>query len=151
MNQDEIKRTIDAYLSLVETGCDSVQQNKEKLKLLLDHLALSQHFLKFEFDEAEYGDAPRRRDGLRKLVAARFPNYGYYNTVDDVSVKIAETGVGVGDAIDDIEDIAADLFETKWRLENNSIADGLFHYRNGFQTHWGRHLRDLQLYLQDIE
>jgi hypothetical protein len=120
--------------------------------LLLDKLALAQHFATYKFDERDYADAPDKAyDELRKLVASRFPNYGYYNVAEDVTLKIGESKANVGDAIDDIADIAGDLYETKWCWENNSTEDGLWHFKNNFECHWAQHLRELQIYLLNLE
>lgn len=152
MSRDEIKQTIEEFLSLVEKGCGSTEANEEKLKLLLDKLALAQHFATYKFDEKDYADAPDTAcDELRKLVASRFPNYGYYNVAENVTEDVGEGKTDVGDAIDDIADIAGDLYETKWRWENNSPDDGLWFFRNNFQFHWNEHLRDLQIYLLNLE
>ena len=152
MSRDEIKQTIDDFLSLIEKGCGSAEENEAKLKLLLDKLALAQHFASYTFDGKDYADAPPvAYEDLRKLVTAQFPKYGYYNVVADVTIKIAETEVNTGDAIDDIADIAGDLFETKWCWENNSVEDGLWHFKNNFENHWSQHLRGLQTYLLNFE
>ncbi|MFN7134579.1 MAG: DUF5063 domain-containing protein, partial [Myxococcales bacterium] len=55
----------------------------------------------------------------------------------------------VGDAIDDIVDIANDLQQVVWRWETTSEADALWHFRFSFTSHWGAHLRALQLYLHE--
>ncbi len=152
MSRDEIKQTIDDFLLLVEKGCGSAEENEVKLKLLLDNLALAQHFVTYKFDEKDYADAPdRAHDELRKLVTSQFPNYGYYNVAEDVTQKIGESDTNVGDAIDDLADIAGDLYETKWRWETNSIEDGLWHFKNNFESHWSHHLRGLQIYLLNVE
>ena len=152
MSRDEIKQTIDEFLSLVEKGLGSTEENETKLKLLLDKLALAQHFAIFEFDGKEYAEEPRRDyKELRTLVSARFPNYGNYNVPGDVTKKVGEAEVNVGDAIDDITDIAKDLFEVKHCWENNSTEDGLWNFKNSFEIHWAQHLRELQVYLLNFE
>lgn len=152
MTRDEIKQTIDDFLSLIERGCGSVEENESKLKLLLDKLAMAQHFATYQFDRNDYADAPdKESDQLRKLVTSQFPNYGYYNVAEDVTQKIGESDAIVADAIDDIADIAGDLYETKWRWENNSPEDGLWFFKNNFQYHWNEHLRGLQIYLLNFE
>jgi len=152
MSRDEIKQTIEDYLSLVENGCGSTEENEAKLKLLLDKLALAQHFATYEFDKKKHTEAPRRDYGeLRKLVSAQFPNYGHYNLAKDVTNEIGNTEAIVGDAIDDIVDIAKDLTEVKWRWDNNSPDDALWSFRQDFQFHWNEHLRELQIYLLNLE
>lgn len=152
MSRDEIKQTVDDFLSLVENGCGSPEENEEKLNFLLDKLALAQHFATYVFDDKDYADAPRRDYGeLRKLVRAQFPNYGHYNLVKDVTKEIGNTEAIVGDAIDDIVDIAKDLAEVKWRWENNSPDDALWSLKQDFLFHWNEHLRELQIYLLNLE
>ena len=152
MSRDEIKQTVDEFLSLVEKGLGSSEENEAKLKLLLDKLALAQHFAIFEFDGKEYAEEPRRDyKELRTLVSARFPNYGNYNVAGDVTTKVGEAEVNVGDAIDDITDIAKDLFEAKFCWENNSPDDGLWYFKFNFDSHWSHHLRGLQIYLLNLE
>jgi hypothetical protein len=152
MSRDEIKQTIDDFLSLIEKGCGSTEENEAKLKLLLDKLALAQYFVTYKFDKKDYADAPRKTDAeLRKMVTVQFPNYGYYNVAEDVTTKIGESNAIVGDAIDDIADIAKELYETKWRWDNNSPEDSLWHFKNNFEMHWGEHLRELQIYLLNLK
>jgi hypothetical protein len=152
MTRDEIKQTIDEYLLLVQKGCGSTQENEAKLRLLLDKLAMARHFASYKFDAKDYADTPERGGPeWRKTVTVQFPNYGFYNIPEEVTMNVGNGACIVGCAIDDIMDIAADLFEAKWRWENNSIEDGLWHFQNQFVLHWGRHLRDLQLYLFNLE
>lgn len=152
MTRDEIKETIDNFLLLVEKGRGSQKQNETELKFLLDKLAMAQHFANYKFDEKDYPDAPPTAyEDLRSLATARFPGFSYYNVPKDVTGNIGEGGLIAGDAIDDIAGIAGDLLETKWCWENNSIEDGLWHFRDGFYSHWSRHLRELQLYLLHLE
>jgi len=152
MNRDEIKQVIDDFLLLVEKGCESSEENETKLKLLLDKLAMAQHFATYEFDEKDYPEAPKKATGdILAFVKKRFPNYGYYNVAEDVIKNVGKGTTMVGDATDDITDIALDLIETKWCWENNSVEDGVWHFKNHFEMHWGRHLRELQLYLINLE
>jgi hypothetical protein len=152
MSRDEIKQTIDDFLSLVEKGCGSTEENEAKLKLLLDKLAFAQHFAAYNFDGTDYADAPSKDYGeLRKLVTARFPNYGMYNVAEDVTTNVGQGKAIVGDAIDDITDIVGDLFETKWCWEKNSADDALWHFKFNFESHWSQHLRELQIYLLNFE
>jgi hypothetical protein len=152
MSRTEIKQTIDDFISLIEKGCGSPEKNEANLKLLLDKLAIAQHSASYKFDDKEYAEAPQKAsEEMRKLVAAQFPKYGYYNTAEDVSQNLGRSSVITGDAIDDIADIARDLFETKWRWEKNSIDDALWYFTTMFETHWSLHLRELQLYLLNLE
>ena len=152
MSRDEIKQTIDDFLLLVEKGCGSTEENEARLKLLVDKLALAQHFATYKFDERDFAEAPRKAyQGLRKSVTAQFPNFGCYNVAEDVTQNVGEGKAIVSDALDDITDIANDLFEAKWCWENNSPEDGLWHFKFSFDSHWSNHLRELQVYLLNFE
>src|SRR5579859_4570978 len=148
MTPEEIKQTIDDFLALIETGSGSVEENEKELKLLLDKLALAQHFAECSCDERESSTSPGRSyEELRKMVSTRFPSFGFYNIAEHVAEKVGESGTMVGDAIDDVADIARDLSDVKWRWENNGPDDGLWEFRFSFEIHWSQHLRELQLYL----
>ncbi|WP_159471927.1 hypothetical protein [Chryseobacterium sp. 18068] len=49
----------------------------------------------------------------------------------------------VSDAVDDLSDIILDLSEIKWRIENNSLADGLWYFQLIFAGHTQQHILDL--------
>jgi len=106
------------FLSLIEKGCGSTKKNEAELKMLLDKLAMVSTFATYKFDEKNYADAPRRTyEDLRKLVTTQFPNIGHYNVAEDVTKNIGNVKRLFGDAIDDIADIAGDLFEARMVLD----------------------------------
>jgi hypothetical protein len=84
---------------------------------------------------------------MRAQACKLFPDFGFYNEVADCSVNIADTGFTLGDAIDDLADIARDLNETEWCWQNNSEADGMWHLKFTLENHAGNHMRRLQYYL----
>ncbi len=120
----------------------------DELIVQLDKLAVSLARVEYQFDEKDYPDSPRmEHDEIRKQVEKRFPSLGYYNTVFEV-LEVGESVSPItGDAIDDISDITQDLMEVSWCFQNTSENDALWHLENSYSTHWGRHLRNLQLYL----
>ena len=123
----------------------------ERLAHALDALVLAAQEVVFEFDEQSYPDPPEiDSKPIRDAVAQRFPCFGYYNVVLNVSGDITKPENAVGDAIGDLEEILVDLKKVKWCLENTSEADALWHFQFGFRSHWGRHARDLQLYIHDL-
>ena len=81
-------------------------------------------------------------------LGARFPDYGYYASVDPRLVL--EEKPSVGDAIDDLADIVLDLREVSWRYDTFGADDAHWHFRFLFQIHWGAHVRDLSRYLEKI-
>ena len=151
MSPEEIRQSIRDLLSLVESTDGSTEDAESRLVQALDRLALAQSFVSYTFDEAEYPDSPDQSyDELRKIVARRFPNYGYYNVADPVTSDIGEARTIVGDAIDDLADIARDLYDVQWYWANTSEANALFHLEQSYRTHWRRHLREFQVYLDAL-
>src|SRR5205085_3665639 len=111
-------------------------------------LALAHNFIDFQFDEADYPEAPGEDyNRLRQLAERRFPRFGHYNLPDRITDEIAESGIVVGDAIDDVADIARDMHEIAWCWEHTSPEDTLWHFQFGYESHWGEHLRCLQHYI----
>ncbi len=117
----------------------------EELVRALDALAMAYHAV----DPDAFFDTdvmpPDRRHGLRETIAARFPSFGYYAVANPLLV--IDEKPGVGDAIDDLEDIAADLEGVVWRWENTDPEDAAWSYRFDYETHWGKHLHELRAYL----
>jgi hypothetical protein len=115
-------------------------------------LAIAVRDISFEFDEADYLDDPKEDyQAIYKVVGARFPALGYYNVPSSITKELGESKGLLGDGIDDIVDILFDLKGVLWRLDNTSVDDALWDLNQSFQYHWGRHLRDLQLYLHVLE
>lgn len=121
-------------------------EREGRLRVLLDRLALAFHAV----DAAELAndEGPEPATGgyaaVRARFAAAFPDLGLYPAVLDTDAL--EPKVTLGDALDDLTDLALDLQEVADRARS-SADDALWHFRFGFRTHWGAHLRWLQLYL----
>lgn len=148
MTRQEILGTAKEFLALLE-GSGPTEELEGRLRWLLDRLALAYHFAEAPFDGRHFPAPPRADDAaLRPRIGQRFPGLGFYNDVLDVAGKPGESEQGIGDAVDDLADIARDLQEVVTRWET-SEEDALWHFRFGFQSHWGRHLRSLQLYLHE--
>lgn len=112
----------------------------------LDELAMAYHHTP-EGDPSEDDATPPTGDYEERYanLGKRFPDYGYY-AVSDPTEPVDEKGM-VGDAIDDLADISADLEQVIWRFENLGPDDAHWHFRFLFEIHWGMHLRELSLYL----
>jgi hypothetical protein len=148
MNRDDIHKAISDFLDLLDGGKEDAEGREAALALNLDRLALAYHYSEYKFDETDYPDAPRKDyQELREIVSALFPEYGYYNVAARISVEISEGGLHVGDAIDDITDIAIDMDEVLWLWKNTSVDNALWEFKQGYENHWGMHLRCLQLYI----
>jgi len=105
--------------------------------------------IKFEPDDTDYPDYNRANySDIRQTVCSNFPDYGLYKTYLDIN-DVKNTGdTAIGDAIDDLTDIIKDLLEIKWRIENNSLEDGLWFFEHLFWTHTQQHILDLLNYMK---
>jgi hypothetical protein len=90
--------------------------------------------------EADYNE-------VRSRIAPRFPMLGLYAVSDPLTLTGERM---VGDAIDDIADIALVLTETLWRWDNLGFDDAYWHFRSTYQIHWGRHLHELRSCLHAV-
>jgi lipopolysaccharide biosynthesis regulator YciM len=148
MDNVDIKKLIDNFIEFVDAGSKQPIDRERNLMLLLDSLGLSQAYINFDFDENDYPDPPSEEEkSIRERICRNFQDYGYYNCAEEIEEKISETYIIVGDAIDDLVDIYKELSGVRWRWENTSIADALWHYDHMYRSHWGSHLRNLQLYV----
>ena len=121
----DIWSAIKELISVVEVGTGSTEQDEKKVVYLLDFLALHMHSVDpqggYDGEEVPENDYP----SIRKMAEERFPNWGYYNTPRDVSEKMAETELVVGDAIVDITDIVNDLKMVMLSYQNESETNAL--------------------------
>ena len=120
--------------------------SSRKLLQSLDELAMTYHHTP-PGNPSEDEATPPTTDYQQRYASLgrRFSKYGYY-AHSDPTEPLDEKGM-VGDAIDDLADIADDLEEVVWRFENLGADDAHWHYRFLFELHWGMHLRGLALYL----
>jgi hypothetical protein len=148
VTSEEIRQTIAEFLALLKSETSN-DERERKLAFVLDKLALAYHFIEYDFDEKNYPDAPREDYAkLYALVGNKFPNFGLYNQAHRISKDIGiNENNSIGDAIDDIVDIATDLSEVIYCWENNSVDNALWQFKFSFESHWENHLRGLQLYL----
>ncbi|HET9449552.1 MAG TPA: DUF5063 domain-containing protein, partial [Aggregicoccus sp.] len=109
MTRVEVLEAVKEFLSLLERPL-SPEDREEALRVALDRLALASHFAEAPFDAADYPTPPDiAYDVLRAKVGPLFPELGYYNVALDIVDKVGDSKLGVGDAIDDLVDIARDL------------------------------------------
>ena len=128
------------------------EKNRIDLLVRCDRILAAIHDLPDLADDSDYPEPPEKEyNKTRALVSAAFPDFGFYNLPETVLEDIGDCKVMVGDAIDDIADIVGDFTEVLWRLENTSVDDAIWHLRFGYTSHWGRHMRDLQFYLERVE
>jgi len=138
-----------AYLSLLKHQPDDAGVRLERLAEALDRLVIEYHHsVEVELDQAEV-DAPCvDYVALAARAAASFPELGKYGDVDPK--EGFDRQFSLGDAIDDLADIARDLTEVMWLFDHVGPNDAVWMFRFGYRTHWGRHLHDLRRYLHAI-
>jgi len=149
MTRQDILQAVRDFLAVLDEQV-LVEDRERALRVALDRLALAYHFTEALTDDATSPDAPDV-DGvkLRKRVESCFPELGYYNEALHITRHLGESALGIGDAIDDLVDIATELRQVLHHWENTSEAAALWHFRFGFEVHWGLHLRGLQRYLHE--
>ena len=105
--------------------------------------------VEYEFDESDFPDFDKSQlPNIRQNVENNFNDYGFYKTVLDINdIDNLKENI-IGDAIDDLTDIIIDLLEIKWRIENNSLADGLWFFQLTFSTHTKQHILDFLIYMK---
>lgn len=121
-----------------------------ELSCALDELVVAVHALpRAEPDDPDADAPPPDQFALREQIAARFPNFGFYGVADPLAVPAGDALLG--DAIDDLVDIVLDLREALWGFDNLGPNDGVWSLRFLFGAHWGRHARELSLYLHALQ
>jgi len=141
---------VEAFLAFVLREEPTTRSDWPELARLLDGLAVARHACPApEWPEAR-NEAPRADDAsLRSVLGLRFPAFGYYHVVVPlVDGDLAmEQEPRLGDAIDDLLDIAHDLQQALWyrRHRDTAVAAALLAW--SFDAHWGQHLRHLQGYV----
>jgi hypothetical protein len=110
----------------------------------LDALAMAYHVTpKGVMSEKDLDPPERDYKQAYARIGERFPMLGYYGVADPLET---DGNVMIGDAIDDLADIANDLSETLWRCEHLGLGDASWHFHRMF-FHWGWHMRELQSFL----
>ena len=149
MTRSEVLEAVKEFLAVLERPLTDAER-EVALCVALDRLALASHFAEPVFDEARHATPPVPAYGvLRAKLGPLFPELGYYNTALDRVDKVGDSELGVGDAIDDLVDIARELQQELLRWETTSESDAIWHLGQGFKSHWGKHLRSLQLYMHE--
>lgn len=106
----------------------------------LDRLVFSVYSIRYEFDGTDYPLPPEQHHSQTFLQAAIWLQ----------GLKSSEEQERYAVAVDDFSGVIDDLENIKWRFDNTSEADALREFELGFRTHWGHHLRSLQLILHNM-
>ena len=142
-----MKELIPTINEIVKYGLQPNLTVPDKEKLLERHLVkiYDLYFdIEYKFDETAYpGFDKSKLPDIRQNVTSNFKDFGLYKSIFDINDIYNLKENAIGDAIDDLSDIIADLLEIKWRIENNSLADGLWFFELIFYSHTQQHILDL--------
>lgn len=142
-----MKELIPTINEIVKYGLQPNLTITDKEKLLEQHLVkiYDLYFgIEYKFDETEFPDFDKSKlTEIRQNVTSNFKDFGFYKTILDINDIENLKDNAIGDAIDDLSDIITDLLEIKWRIENNSLADGLWFFELTFYSHTQQHILDL--------
>lgn len=142
-----MKELIPTINEIIKYGLQPNLTVNDKEKLLERYLVkiYDLYFdIEYKYDEKDYLDFDKSQfPDIRQNVSSNFKDYGLYKTVLDINDIDNITDNAIGDAIDDLSDIIFDLLEIKWRIENNSLADGLWFFELIFYGHTKQHILDL--------
>jgi len=150
-----VKVLIHSINEIVQFGTQAVLIITDKEILLERNLIkIYDHYfnIQFVFDETDYDDYDNiEYKEIRTNVESNFHDFGYYKSILDINDLYKYDDVAMGDAIDDLADIISDLLEIKWRIENNSLADGLWYFQFIFKAHTQQDILDLLNYIKQNE
>lgn len=118
----------------------------DKLEEFALHIAVSYDDLDDEVDEPPKLDYAQIRTDLEK----RFPDLGCYRLDAPADPGLNIDPVIIGEAMEDLVDIVGDLKNGLWYWWNVSEPEALFHLNITYWSHWGVHLKKLQIYLSHM-
>jgi hypothetical protein len=136
---------VEAARQFLSAVWDGEPPTDEALLFALDRLVAAFHHTPEAGPADTDLEAPRAGGpALYSKVAERFPAYGLYPKSDQ-SASFEDAGM-MGDAIDDLSDLTLDMREVVWLADHIGLDDAHWSFRLGY-SHWGRHARELGLYL----
>ncbi|GGB63071.1 hypothetical protein GCM10010833_17580 [Blastomonas aquatica] len=138
-----------AYLDLLNSAPADPRERQLKLATTLDRLCVAfntTHDIELDADNV---DAPRvDPKQFGEKAASAFPELGFYPDADPLDGFDQEIGQGWG--LDDLMDIAVDLTEVLWLIDQHQDDEAIWQFRWGYENHWGHHLHDLRRYLHKL-
>jgi len=103
----------------------------------------------YEFDDNDFPDFDKSQlPNIKQNLESNFSDFGLYKTALEIDDIVNLNDNAIVDAIDDLTDIILDLLEIRWRIENNSLNDGLWYFELIFPNHTQQHILNLLNYLK---
>jgi hypothetical protein len=140
---------------IVKYGLNQNLDIVSKEELLEEHLVkiYGLYFeVRNECDDIDYPSFDNSQlPNIRQNIESNFKNFGFYRVAININDIYDTNECTLGDAIDDLVDITLDLLEVKWRIENNSLNDGLRYFKFIFYAHTQQHILGLLNFMKQIE
>ena len=133
------------FLRLFEDATPAEERTPERLCDVLDRLLIAYHETADTAPETDAQPPSRDFQEDRRLMERCFSDFGLYGWSEPEERPGGD--VMVGDAIDDLADLYAELRGVDWLSTNSGQADAVWSFCSGYRTHWGRHLLNLRSYL----
>lgn len=149
---EEIKAKVNQWLNFVNALGPVSEEELLRMEVILEELSLLRHTIdpSVALEITPGGrDAPRPdQEELRERITVRFPMLGLYNIPQTVTGEPVQTGMNVGDAIDDLLDITNEMLAAQWHLQQAGPDNALWEFAFSYDHHWRYHLRSLLWYLE---
>ena len=147
----ELKTTLDELTAFGVKPHVGGSHNPKRLRFLLARLYSYYLEDSYKFDKKSYNNSPEfDYDDIRKNVESNFTQLGLYHSLYESHKTRQEADVVLGDAVDDLTDIIKDMLNVKWRFENTSDDDALWHFELYMRSHSEQHLVNILKYLKDL-
>ena len=147
--REQITGAINGYLAVLKRPAGDSLRSLGELARALDQLVMCYHATPDIEPDTVESPAPRADEAsLTEAVRAAYPELGWYALVDPDGDTDQEIGLTI--ATGNLSEIAVDLLEVLWLFDNASENDAVWEFRLGYQTHWGRHLHELRVYLHAL-
>lgn len=126
-------------------------ENKiDELKKLLVEIYSEYLNIESDFDQKNFEDEPEFNfKEIRQNVEMNFPEFGLYHSFFDSHKIIPDGRLVTGDSINDLSDLIIDMLVVKWRFENTSEDEAIWHFQFIMRIHSEQHIVDLLKYLKD--
>lgn len=146
-----LRRTLRRFLRLVLEASGSASSAEiEDLRALLDRLAVLATSVQARPVSAAEAQLPSPAF-VRARVAERFPRLGLYTAPNhEVGHDVGQEPL-IGDAVDDLADIARDLAGVEDLFRRGHPDDAVWTFTFLYRIHWGEHLRCLAWFLHGLE
>lgn len=114
---------------------------------LLEGLRREVQALPFNIPDADTLPREEYHD-LRARIAGAWPEPGFYNPATGGALGLCDLPAEIGDALDDLADLARDLGTALALADTDGAAAALAWLRWSHDSHWGDHVQDVTPHLR---